>query len=345
MTKIKLPNTHVLMAFGKSRETKEFQRDFFVGVGAGNIVAVNPTREEQNAILGNDSNTEPIKYVDTTKVKDSRGNEIEVPRVRVTFIFKTDPKIACNNGIETTQFISFFISKGYLYSHKDGITKIQVIDRFGRTAWVTSEELKGHKIPSYTIRNGEFAGQVRQANLHPTYRPAYIGEPDFIANIRAFMNFPRPDVWDDTNKTYVLKTNEAELAESDCLIDDMEAIFKGDLSVVREAIMGASMNAYKVMFGVRTKNDGTLQQAVYTREPLALAITNYKALEKDLVEDAAANPPRHPDTYYKAGPLEKFSAQPTDYSTVSQEEPQEPEAQPVPPVEDLPPDTSPFGGF
>lgn len=338
MTKIKLPNTHVLMAFGKVRETKESSRDFFTGVAAGNIIAVNPTRAEQNAILKSDASLDPINYVDTTKVKDSKGNEVEVPRVRVTFIFRTDPKIACNNGIEMTQFVSFFISKGYLYSHKDGVTKVQVIDRFGNTAWVTSEELKEHKIPTYTIKNGPHAGEVRETHIHPQYRPAYIGEPDLTANVKAFLNFPRPDTWDKDNQTYVFKTNEEELAESDCRLEvsDIEAMFKGDFSVIKDAIMGAPMNAYKLMFGVRTKNDGTLQQAVYTREPLALAVMNYKTLEKDLLDDASANPPRHPDTYYKPGPLEKYSVQPTDYSQVSEAPTQEV-------VEDLPPDTSPFG--
>lgn len=330
----------VLMAFGKVRETREFQRDFYVGGAAVNIIAVNPTREEQNAILGNDSNAEPIKYVDTTKVKDSKGEEKEVPRVRVTLVVKTDPKIACNNGIETTQFVSFFLSKGYLYSNKTGVTKIQVIDRFGRTAWVTSEELKEHKIPMSLHSKGKYAGQKRPANLDPQYRPAYIGEPELIENIRTFLNFPRPDVWDPAQETYVMKTNEAELADAESLIEDMEAVFKGDVSVIRDAFMGAPNNAYKLMFGVRTKNDGTLQQTVYTRVPMLLSKTNYKDWEKALLDDATANPPRHPDTFYKAGPLEKYSATPTDYSQVSAEESQ---GVSDAPIEDLPMDTSPFG--
>ena len=329
-----------LMAFGKMRETKEFQRDFYTGVGAGRILAVNPTRAEQNKILQSDANLDPINYVDTAKVKDAKGNEIEVPRVRITFIFRTDPKIACNNGIEFTHFITFFISKGYSYSSKNGVNKIQVIDRFGRTGWVTSEELKDHKIPMMNITKGLHAGTQRPANLDPMYRPCFIGEADFIENLRVFMNFPRPDVWDNDQQTYIMKTDEKELAESDCMLDDdtLNAMFKGDVSVIRDVIMSAPKNAYKLMFGVRTKEDGSLQQDVYTRMPVALAATSYKNLEKALLDDATANPPRHPNTFYKAGPLEKYSVQPTDYS--------EPEApQENAPVEDLPEDTSPFPQF
>lgn len=334
--------SHVFMAFGKMRETREFQRDFFTGVGAVNILAVNPDRKQQNEILKSDATLDPINYVDTTTVKDSKGNDVEVPRTRVTFIVRTDPKIACNNGIEMTQFVSFFISKGYLYSHKDGVTKVQVIDRFGRTAWVTSEELKEHKIPVLTIKKGERAGQTMLANLDKDYRPAYIGEPDLIENIRVFMNFPRPDVWDNEKRTYVMKTNEAELVDSDCSlsVEQFDQMFKGDFSCLKEPLESeaAKMNAYKLMFGVRTKNDGTLQQAVYTRKPIPLAVMNYKELDAALVSDAAANPPRHQDTFYKAGPLEKYSATPTDYSQVAASE--APASEEV--VDDLPPDTSPF---
>lgn len=333
----------MFMAFGKVRETKEVQRELIQGVGAVNILAVNPTRAEQNAILKNDFSLDPINYIDTAKVKDAKGNEIEVPRVRITFVVKTDPKIACNNGIETIQFVSLFLTKGHMYSHKDGVDKIQVIDRFGRTNWVTSEELKVHAIPMNNIKKGKFAGTQRPANLDPQYRPAYIGEAEIIDHINKFLNFPRPDVWNRELETYVLKTNQAELKDSEVYFEEeqCEAFFKGDVSVIRDALMGAPKNAYKLGFGVRTKNDGTLQQAVYTRMPMSLSTLNFKDFEAALIADAAANPPRHPDTFYKAAPLEKYTATPTDYST-PQEAPAESPVESSP-VDDLPPDTSPFG--
>ena len=203
------------MAWGKVRETHETQRELLRGCAAVNVLAVNPDRKEQNLILKSDVNLDPIVYTDTTTVKDSKGNDVEVPRTRITWIVKTDPRIACNNGIETTQFLSFFLSKGYVYSHKDGVTKVQVIDRFGRTAWVTAEELKEHKIPVYKISKGPRAGQMMPANLDPQYHKAYIGEADLIAHMRAFLNFPRPDEWNNDAQTYVMKTNPQDLADAD----------------------------------------------------------------------------------------------------------------------------------
>lgn len=340
--KIKL-RARILMAWGKVRETHETQRELLRGCAAVNVLAVNPDRKEQNLILKSDVNLDPIVYTDTTTVKDSKGNDVEVPRTRITWIVKTDPRIACNNGIETTQFLSFFLSKGYVYSHKDGVTKVQVIDRFGRTAWVTAEELKEHKIPVYKISKGPRAGQMMPANLDPQYHKAYIGEADLIAHMRAFLNFPRPDEWNNDAQTYVMKTNPQDLADAESYFteEDFQKIFSGDVSLIKDTIMGVNVrrNAYKIMFGVKTKDDGTLQQAVYMSAPMNLAIRDYKAWEKMLMEDAAANPPRHPNIAYLAGPLEKYVAAPTDYSNMPSGDAGEPEA----PVDDLPFDSSPFG--
>lgn len=339
--KIKL-HTRVLMAFGKARETREIQREYYKGCAAVNVLAVNPDRKEQNLILKSDSNLDPIVYTDTTTVKDAKGNDVEVPRVRITWIVKTDPRIACNNGIETTQFLSFFLAKGHIYSHKDGVTKVQVIDRFGRTAWVTSEELKEHRIPVYTIGKGPRAGQQMPANLDPQYHMAYIGEADLIAHMRAFLNFPRPDEWNNDAQTYIMKTDAQALADAESYFteEDFQQMFSGDVSLVRNAIMGVDVrrNAYKLMFGVRTKDDGTLQQAIYMSAPQLLASRDYKAWEKMLMEDAVANPPRHPNVDYKAGSLEKYVATPTDYSSMGTSQTGEDI-----PEDDLPMDSSPFG--
>lgn len=322
------------MALGKSHESKEFTRDFFKGVGAVNILAVNPSREEQNSILKTDRNTDPINYVGTTKVKDAQGNEIEVPQVRIVFVVRTDPKIACNNGIETVQLVSFFVSKTKWWN-KD-FTKFQVIDDYGRTAWVTPEEFEAHKIPTYVVKTGEHAGETRPISISPEYRAAYQGEDDLMKNIKAFLVIDRPDPWDNTAKRYVMSKDEAYLKDCTCLLETWDNIFKGDVSEIRDAIMSVPQQAYKLMFGVRTRQDGTQNQVFYVREPLTLATTKYDVLQKDLMSDMVAN--LHTDTVYKAGPLEKFTLTPTDYSQQN-----ESAAVPSEEVDDLPPDdTNPF---
>lgn len=324
------------MALGKVHESKEFTRDYFKGVGAVNILAVNPTREEQNNILKSDRNTNPIEYVGKTTVTDNQGNEVEVPQIRITFIVRTDPKIACNNGIDTTQLVSFFITRARWWN-KD-YTKFQVIDRYGRTAWVTPEEFEAHKVPTYTVKSGEHAGEVREMNICPDYRPAYMGEDDLMKNIKAFLVIDRPDPWNPETKRYEMSTDAKYLEGAECLLETWENIFKGDVSEIRNAIMSVPQQAYKLMFGVRTKQDGTQNQVFYLREPLKLSETKYDTLQKDLVNDMVSN--LHTDTVYKAGPLEKFTLAPTDYSQQTPETASSEET-----VEDLPEDTNPFGNM
>lgn len=322
------------MAVGRAHESKEFVRELYKGVGAVNILAVNPTREEQNTILESNRNTDPIQYVGTTTVKDVNGNETEVPQVRITFIVRTDPKIACNNGISTTQLVSFFVSKARWWN--GDFTKFQVIDKYGRTAWVTPQEFEAHKVPTYVVKSGEHAGETREMNISSDYRPAFRGEDDLMKNIKAFLVIDRPDPWNNEKKAYIMSSDAAYLKDCECLFDSWDSIFKGDVKEIRDAIMSVPNQAYKLMFGVRTKTDGTQSQVFYVREPLTLATMKYDTLNRDLISDAAQN--QHTDTVYKAGPLEKFTLTPTDYS---QQEATEAPAEAAA-IDDLPEDTNPF---
>lgn len=321
------------MAVGKGHESKEFTREFFKGVGAVNILAVNPTREEQNKILNSDR-TEPIEYVGSATVQDALGNDVEVPQVRITFIVRTDPKIACNNGITTTQLVTFFITKARWWNKAH--TKFQVIDRYGRTAWVTQEEYEAYKIPTYIVKSGEHAGETREMSICSDYRPAYRGEDELMSNVKAFLVIDRPDPWNPKTERYEMSKDPAYLDDCQCLFESWDEIFKGNVTEIRNALMGAPQQAYKLMFGVRTKSDGTQSQVFYTRRPLTLSTMKYDTLNKDLMSDMVNN--LHTDTVYKAGPLEKYTLEPTDYS---QQAPAEAPAE-AETVDDLPPDTNPF---
>lgn len=320
-----------LMALGKVNESKEPERTLVKGVGAVHILAVNPTREEQNKILGSNRSNEPINYVGTTTVKDAMGNDVEVPQVRITFIVRTDPTIACNNGIEYTTMVSFFIAKAPWYDGKG--TKYQVIDQYGRTAWVTPAEAKDKKIPTYTVKSGEHAGEERNMNITADYRASYRGESDLMEHIKEFFAMDRPDPWNNEVKAYVMSKDAAYLKDCECILDTWENIFKGNVSEIRNPIMKIPNQAYKLMFGVKTNNDGTQSQVVYMSMPHRLSNMKYDDLEAALVKDAVAG--YHPNVEYKAGPLEKYTVKPTDYS-------QETPAETTEVVEDLPPDTSPF---
>lgn len=301
------------MAVAMGSESKEIEVERLIGIAAPKVLAVNPTRAEKNKILEQSFTDEEIKYVGETTVKDKNNQDINVPQIRIDILMKTDPEVACNSGLEKTFTVSFFISKSAYYSFKDPANPtMQVIDKYGRTAWVTPAQAKDHIVPEYIIKNGPRAGQTMKANICPDYRPAYIGEEDLVKFIIALLNIPRPDVWDAEKKTYVIKTDPKELAKSECMLDDIKKYFEGNVSEVAKIVKFQPNNKLKLLLGVRTAQNGAQYQAVYTAMPLKLSVTNYKVWEDALKADKAAG--RHPNVEYRVQNLAIFKAEATNYS-------------------------------
>ena len=306
------------MAVATGSESKEPQIKRYRGVGAVGVLAVNPTRAELNSIYGSSNITEEIKYVGEGTAKDKNGNEIKVPQVRLTFILKTDPSIACNNGIETIIPVSIFLNKAYTFSPKQGVTKVQVIDEYGRTGWVTEEELKNHIVPEYEIKRGEHAGQTAKAQLTENYRPCYAGEEDLCKLIIALLNIPRPDYWDEESKTYIMKSDPNELKKSLCRLDELKSYFEGNVKELQKIVKFQPNNRFKLCFGIRTAKNGNQYQCAYTTMPMKLGVTSFNTLKSALEADKAAG--RHPSEEYVASSLEEVNMSATDYTKPEEKE-------------------------
>ena len=146
------------MAFSAGKESTEggvIKR--YIGVAPVKVLATNPTKAELESLY----NTTLDKDVEYIGVQDNEGTK--VPYARIDFVVKTVPEKS--NGIEMTTKISYFVRKEYRFNRDK--SKVQVIDKYGRTAWVTKEQANAHEIPQY--KNGP-------ANLDKDYRPAYVGE-------------------------------------------------------------------------------------------------------------------------------------------------------------------------
>lgn len=278
------------MAFGKSTastEAAEIKR--YIGVGSAFVLAVNPTKSElekiYNTTLEND-----IEYVGTTEV-----NGQEVPQVRIDFIVKTDAEK--NDGIELVTKLVLFVSKAYRFN-KDQ-TKVQVIDKYGRTAWVTKEQMANHEIPVYS--NGP-------ANLDKDYRPAYIGEENLTNFIKTYLNIP--DVMRYINGSWVLVDNPQD---SECRLDNIDSYFKGDFKELTEAIALQPTNKVKLMFGVRSTDEGKQYQAVYNQMFLRNNTNNYARLEKDLVDRKANG--AYATTEFALCNLKEFKVEETNFNS------------------------------
>lgn len=282
------------MAFGKGQESTEGNVvKMYTGVAPVFILEVNPNKAELEKLYNTQFEKEP-EYISEIEVGEDRH---KVQNVRLDFIVKTDAE-KCN-GVEIITKVVFFIRNEYRYNRDK--TKVQVIDKYGRTAWVTIEQAKAHEIPMY--KNGP-------ANLDKDYRPAYHGEEELTDFIKSYLNIP--NVMKYVNNTWIMVDNP-----SDCeaRLEDINSYFKDDFKELKEVIALQPNNKIKVLFGVRTTDDNRQYQTVYTQMFLRNNITNYSKLDANLQERKAAG--AYPTTEFIVGDLKEYNVEPTNFSNTT----------------------------
>lgn len=278
----------VFMAFAKGSESTDgaiVKR--YTGVAPCYVVGVNPSKSELEAIYGTTIENVP-EYRSSVDVE---GKKIET--VRIDFIVKTDP--ANSNEIEMTSKVALFLRKEYRFNRDK--SKVQVIDKYGRTAWVTIEQAKAHEVPVYA--NGP-------ANLDSDYRPCFIGEEELTNFIKAYLNTPNVMKYVD-GKWVMVDNPEDCLARLDCI----EKYFAGDYTELKEVINLQPNNKVKILFGVKTNDDGKQYQAVFTQMFLKNGVRDYSKLAKELEDRKAAG--AYPTTEFFVGALKEYTTEATSF--------------------------------
>ena len=256
------------MAFGQGQVSSEggsVKR--YIGVASVFVLGVNPLKEELEKFYGRTLENAP-EYVGEVEVG---GNK--VPQARLDFIVKADPEKYLDEHNQPLNFVSkvsLFIRRAYRYN-KDN-TKVQVIDKYGRTAWVTVEQAKAHEVPVYS--NGP-------ANIDKNYRPAYVGEEELIKFLIAYLNIPSCQRYVDGK--WVMNDTD-KLSDSEASLEHIEDYFKGDFSELKTIIGYQPNNKLKVLFGVRNTDDNKQYQTAYTRMFLKNGVSDYSKLDKDVKE-------------------------------------------------------------
>lgn len=287
----------------ESKEAQEFKR--YTGVAPVFIKAINPNKKEHEELF-NTTLEEAPNYLGT--VEDQDGNSFKSARIQL--VFQPDnEKIGFEMPLVT---MALFIQNRPRVGATSG--KTQVIDKYGRTAWASPEELATHAIPVYS--NGP-------ADIDKDYRPAYVGEEDLMAFVKAYLCIPNVTVWDDNIKKMVPNT-KVKPEECECRFDNLDKIFKGDFSEIKDALGFQPTNKVKILLGVRTDTEsGRLYQAVYTKRFLRNSSTNLNSLDKEIqemIKNAAENG-RVLTTEYHVAPVHEYSVAPTNFTPTSEGEP------------------------
>ena len=256
----------LFMAIAKGKESTEGDFKRYIGVAPCFIKGLNPTKAQLEEIYGNPQDKEP-EYVGEVEVTEGES-KVKYPNVRLSFLALPDPEKV---GVELKPIsVALFLQKRFKYN-KDK-TKVQVIDKYGRTAWVTIEECKNHEIPMYS--NGP-------ANLDKDYRPAYVGEEELTNFLIAYLNIPSVMRYNQGEKKWYMVEHPEE---SECRLDHIEDYFKGNFSELREALSLQPTNKVKILFGIRTDNEGRQYQAAFTQMFLKNNITDYSKLDANVQE-------------------------------------------------------------
>lgn len=281
------------MAFAKGKESKEFSNELYVGVAPVSVLAVNPTAAELSKIYDREIENEP-DYKSEIEIDGAKTNQ-----TRIDFIVKVDEE---KTGINCISKISFFVANK-IRGNKDN-TKIQIIDKYGRTAWATREEFEARQIPQYASG---------PANIDADYRGCYIGEEDLTNFVINYLGLP--PVMNYKNGNWVMSENPQE-SEARFDIDSINNILKGDVKDLKDIINYQPNNKVKALFGVRHSNNNTYQTVYST--VLKLGATNYSKLEKEVNNRKNGGGLSTSEFYF--GDITVYTVQPTNF-TESQKSP------------------------
>lgn len=281
------------ISHGVKQETRVFKR--YVGYADVQVITVNPSLDELNKLYNNNGTEAPV-YVKEVEVGQDKHKAI---MSTVRFVVKN----TLEDGTELLNQISFNVRKEFRMNNaKD---KIQVIDKYGRTAWVTKEQFAAKQIPMYS--NGP-------APLDPAYRPCYFGEENLVSFLKVLLNIPSVDKLEQVDGKWKRTGMIDDPSTAECMLD-MDKLFKGDFSEIKEAISYQPENQVKVLFGVRKTDDNKLYQQVYTDMFLRPNTRNFNNLLNDVTTRQQAG--AYPNVIFEVCPLKEFVEQASVLPTAS----------------------------
>ena len=257
-----------------SSQGGEFKRH--IGVGSFRVLGVNPTKEELSKFYGRDMQNDPVYFSDKTD-KDGKAYK----QVRVSFMIQADlnyedgkpikENAALKEPYKTT--INFFIDNRYMYNNEK--TKVKVIDKYARTAWVPIEQAKNHQIPVYS--NGP-------ARLDTDYKPLLHGEEELTNFIINYLNVTPIESYNRNTGQWITNSNPEDCEAN---LYEIQNYFKGDISELKKYCKMIPTNRVKILIGIRTDNEGREYESAFTETVLRNGSKSYSFL-KDKIDGRKA---------------------------------------------------------
>ena len=212
----------------------------YIGVGTVNILSVNPN----NAVLKKYGWSIPdgAKEPEYTSI-DSNGKK----NARVRFLVSVDELTE-----KPVLAVDFWVRNEYRTSDSNGELRCQVIDDYGRTAYVNKAQFSKKEIPQWS--NGP-------AKIDKNYKMCHSGEADLVQFLRTYLNVTPFEEYNPMTKEFELTKNPGKLT-----FDNWDLICNGNVQEIKEMVALKPDNKMKVAFGVRTTNENKSYQAFLTSD-------------------------------------------------------------------------------
>lgn len=253
------------MAFGEIKNTEVSVQSFtrYIGIMPVKVLAVNPNKKELTEIYGREFTEEP-NYLGEVEYEHPVTKQVsKVKTVRVEFI-------VANEELDFKGKVSFYLTDTPWISTSG---KCKVIDKYGRTAWVTAEQFQNKEIPQYA--NGP-------ANISSDYTPCMRNQEELIEFLKYYFGIPEVMRYDNGTWVEVDDTTSCEV-----YLEKIKDYFKGDVSEIKNAIATATANKIKVLVGIKMTNGNTYQD-IYTGKFMRNNAVSTKQLEKSVKDTQTA---------------------------------------------------------
>ena len=287
------------MAIGKgSASTEGFERKLYEGIASCKILAVNPTAKEIEKYRGFLPKEEPV-YLTETEVDGKT-----VKQLRLEFLLQINPeKYVDSKGEMINVVIPMSMFLRYMKRVGRNSGKTQIMDNYARTAWATEAELASHSIP----QNSD-----GPARIDSNYHIVADGEAELCNLLQSLINIKSVEKWEkDAEGKNIYKGLKDNPSDYECYINDVQKLFTGNISEIKEDLSLFPDNEVKVLFYVRKTDDGKLYQGVYTSEFIKNYVKDYASFSKKVLDSQNAG--SNPNVEFYFNELREYSVKPTEF--------------------------------
>ena len=281
-----MQNTNLFMAFSAKSSSPTTTVKRYTGIAPVKVIAVNPTKAELEKIYNSSQTTEP-EY----KAKTAEG----IDRIKIDFIVQTDPSHPASKGISINSHLIFYLENQPRYNRDK--TKVQMINLYGETIWIPVENLEAKKLPD------------NQKWFDATgLRPAYVGEDSLTSFLKAYLNVPSL-AYRDASGT-MQRRGDKSMCEAQ--LGDIPKYFSGNIGEIKSLVKLWPNNQVKVVFGVKTGNEGAIYQTICTKYFMKNTQVNTSYIGSQIADDIARG--GFPSTTFSFDDLKEYSITATDFS-------------------------------